>query len=268
MSLSSSLSAFRQVWREDAQLARLGPGRGRLLAMHYRGRLEARLGRAPKVDRLHFEHFSRRIDLSLSAPYLGALKGVFLDLEYDCSGLFEQRPLRILDLGANIGMGVLTLSCQFPEAEFVCVEPDPRNLGLLGTNLQQNGIQAKIVAAAVASSSGKAALRFNHDPTCSRLESLPEQDLHELTSVDLVTVPEVIGRFGWSSVDLVKIDIEGAEDEILSSDNEWLGSVGAIILEIHPVTTPAKILSYIERYGFSIRRHGSGREPVYFCERT
>jgi two-component system response regulator AtoC len=99
------------------------------------------------------------------------------------------------------------------------------------------------------------------------LESLPEQDLHDLTGVDMVTVPDVLDRAGWKTVDLLKIDIEGAEDEILSAKNEWLENVGAIILEIHPITSPAKILSYIEGYGFSVRRHGSGREPVYLCER-
>lgn len=267
MSISSSLSALRQVWREDAEFARLGPRRGSLLAMHYRGRIEARLERTPKVDRLRFEHFSRTIDLTLSAPYLGALKGVFLDVEYDCSGLFNPPPLRILDLGANIGMGSLSLACQFPEAEFVCVEPDPRNLGLLKTNLHQNGIRAEIVPAAVGVVSGKSSLRFNNDPTCSRLDSLPEQDLHDLTGVDMVTVPEVLARAGWKTVDLLKIDIEGAEDEILSAKNDWLENVGAIILEIHPITTPGNILSYIKGYGFSIRRHGGGREPVYLCER-
>jgi FkbM family methyltransferase len=268
MSFASSCSAFRQVWREDRELARLGPCRGRLLAMHYRGRIEARFDLPQKVGTLHLKHFSRMIDLTLSAPYLGALKGVFLDVEYDCSGVFERPPRRILDLGANIGMGALTFSCQFPGAEFVCVEPDPRNLDLLRTNLDQNGIRAEIVPAAVAVASGKSSLRFNSDPTCSRLESLPEQDLHELTGVDLVTVPEVLERVGWETVDLVKIDIEGAEDEILSSNNEWLEKVGAIILEIHPITTPEKIFAYIKDYGFSVRRHGSGREPVYFCERS
>lgn len=267
MSVTSSLSAFKQIFHEDRDLARLGVPRGRLLAMHYRGRIEARFGLTPKIGTFRFEHFSRTIDLSLSAPYLGALKGVFLDREYDCQGLFETPPRRILDLGANIGMGALTLSCQFPEAELVCVEPDPRNLGLLKANLDQNGIASMVVPAAVGAMAGTVNLRFNDDPTCSRLESLPEQDLHEMTTVDLVTVPQILGLVGWERVDLVKIDIEGAEDEILSTNHGWLEKVGAIILEIHPITTPGKILSYVKEFGFSVRRHGDGREPVYLCRR-
>ena len=267
MSLSSSLSAFRQVWREDAQLARLGPGRGRLLAMHYRGRLEARLGRAPKVDRLHFEHFSRRIDLSLSAPYLGAFKGVFLDAEYDCSRCLESLPLRIVDLGANIGMGSLSLASQFPEAEFVCVEPDPRNLELLQANLTANGLTADVVAAAVGPVPGRLDLRLDADPTCSALETSPMHDLSKATSVEVVTVPDLLARRGWDSVDLMKIDIEGTEEPLLAAENAWLEQVGAIVLEIHPNTTPEVIGSSLAPFGFQLTRIGSGREPVFFASR-
>ena len=64
-------------------------------------------------------------------------------------------------------------------------------------------------------------------------------------------------------MDLIRIDIEGAEDQIVWSSNEWLGKVGAIILKIHPITTPEKIFAYIKDYGFSVRRHGSGHEPVF-----
>ena len=83
MSFASYWSAFRQVWREDRQFAYLGPRRLSLLAMHYRGRCEARFDLLPKVGTEYLKHFSRMIDLTFSAPYLGALEGVFLDVKYD-----------------------------------------------------------------------------------------------------------------------------------------------------------------------------------------
>lgn len=267
MSFASSCSAFRQVWREDRELARLGPSRGRLLALHYRGRIEARLGHAPKVVSLRFRHFSRLLELRLSSPYLGAFKGVFLDVEYDCAGLLESPPRRILDLGANIGMGSLSLACQFPGAEFVCVEPDPRNLALLEHNLRLNELDAAVVAAAVGAEPGKLDLRFDADPTCSALETSPMHDLSKTTEVEVGTVPDLLANKGWESVDLVKIDIEGTEDPLLSTDNAWLAKVGAIVLEIHPNTTPEAIASYLEPYGFHLARIGHGREPVYFASR-
>lgn len=267
MSLRSSLLGFLKVWREDRAFARLGPGSGRLLGMHYRGRLEARCSWTPRMETLRIEHFSRTIELTLSAPYLGAMQGVFLDLEYDCSGLFETPPRRILDLGANIGMGALTLSCQFPEAEFLCVEPDPRNLDLLKANLDRNGVESKIVPAAVGSAAGTLRLRFDADPTCSALETSPMHDLAHSTEVKVMTVPDLLRERGWDRVDLMKIDIEGTEDPLLLEENEWLEKVNAIILEIHPNTTPERIANGLSGFGFSLRRHGHGREPVYLATR-
>ncbi len=268
MSFASSWSAFRQVWREDRELARLGPSRGCLLSLHYRGRVEARLGRAAKVVSLRFWHFSRPLELRLSSPYLGAFKGVFLDVEYDGTGLFESPPRRILDLGANIGMGSLSLACQFPVAEFLCVEPDPRNLALLETNLHVNLLDAEIVAAAVGAAPGKLKLRFDVDPTCSALETSPMHDLSNATEVQVMTVPDLLAKKGWETVDLVKIDIEGTEEQLLSSHNEWLTRAGAILLEIHPNTTPEAIASYLAPFGFHLERIGHGREPVYFASRN
>jgi len=267
MSFASSYSAFRQVWREDRELARVGPGRGSLLLLHYRGRLEARLGLVPKVVLLVFRHFSRLLEIHLSSSYLGAFKGVFLDAEYDCGALFENPPRRILDLGANIGMGSLSLACQFADAAFVCVEPDPRNLDLLERNLRLNRLNAVVVAAAVGAETGKLHLRFDADPTCSALETSPMHELSEMVAVEVMTVPDLLAINGWESVDLVKIDIEGSEDLLLSNENAWLEKVGAIVLEIHPNTTPEAIASYLEPYGFHLVRIGHGREPVYFASR-
>lgn len=235
--------------------------------MHYRGRVEARLGLAPKTFLLKFRHFSRSLDLGLSSPYLGAFKGVFLDTEYDCSGLLESPPRRIVDLGANIGMGSLSLESQFPGAEFICVEPDPRNLSLLETNLQINDLDAEIVAAAVGTTPGKLDLRFDADPTCSALETSPMHDLSNSTAVEVVTIPDLLARKGWETIDLMKIDIEGTEDQLLSGNNAWLAKVEAIVLEIHPNTTPEKIASYLQPFGFRLIRIGHGREPVYFASR-
>jgi FkbM family methyltransferase len=267
MSLSSSLTALVETFRDDAILAGLGARRGELMTLHYGGRWAARFGNTPKERTLRFRHLGRTVEIRLSAPYLGAFKGIFFDLEYDAWERFQTPPRRILDLGANIGMGTISLSCQFPEATFVCVEPDPRNLPILETNLQANAINARIIPKAAGPGPGRLNLRFGDNPTCSALETSQMHQLTDRTEVEVTTIPALLDEAGWDSVDLVKIDIEGSEDELLSSNNGWLSSVGAILLEIHPNTTPEKIGSCLSPYGFSLRRHGHGREPVYVATR-
>jgi FkbM family methyltransferase len=267
MSLSSSLAALVETFRDDALLAGLGERRGQLMALHYGGRWAARFGINARERTLRFRHLDRPVEIRLSAPYLGAFKGIFFDLEYDARERFKSPPRRILDLGANIGMGAISLACQFPDATFVCVEPDPRNLPILASNLEANAVPAKIIPMAAGPRPGRLKLRFGDDPTCSALESSQMHQLTETTEVEVTTVPVLLAGAGWDFVDLVKIDIEGSEEELLSIDNGWLSKVGALLLEIHPNTTPERIGSFLNPHGFTLRRHGRGREPVYFATR-
>jgi FkbM family methyltransferase len=267
MSLSSSLASLVETIRDDALLAGLGARRGEVLTMHYGGRWAARSGREPRPRTLRFRHLGRPVEIRLSAPYLGAFKGIFFDLEYDARSCFTNPPRRILDLGANIGMGTISLSCQFPDAAFVCVEPDPRNTPILGANLAANAIRATIVPKAAGPNPGRLDLRFGDNPTCSALESSQMHHLSDRTEVEVTTIPALLDEAGWDSVDLVKIDIEGSEDELLAINNGWLSRVGAILLEIHPNTTPERIGAFLASHGFTLRRQGHGREPVYFASR-
>jgi len=267
MSISSSINAFKIAVAENRQFRKMGGGSLDLLHLHYRGRFEERFHWKPQERSFHFRHFDREIRIKMSAPYLGAFKGVFLDAEYDCRRLLTLAPKRILDLGANIGMGAISLASQYPKAEIACVEPDPRNVNLLEHNLRENKINATVLKAAIGPRSGTTRLRFGQNPTCSALASSPMHDLDQETEVDLVTVAHVMDCLQWSSIDLVKIDIEGAEDELFSADCDWLHAVGAMILEIHPNTTPDRIQSQIESFRFSLERTGNGREPVYFASK-
>lgn len=268
MSLSTSITALKETVNENRQFQQMGAGSYDLLRLHYQGRLEDRLRLRPKNTSFRFRHFDRWVDLQISAPYLGAFKGVFLDREYNCTNLLKTPPKRILDLGANIGMGTISLACQFPDAEFICVEPDSRNLEKLKVNLSSNNVKAEIIAAAVGSEVGTTSLRFGQNPTCSAIEFSPMHELENSMVVNLITVQKIIELFDWPSIDLVKIDIEGAEDELLSHTAEWLSCTGALVLEIHPNTTAEKIQSYIKKFGFSLNRVGRGREPVYFALRV
>ena len=70
----------------------------------------------------------------------------FLELG-ECTGIpLAYPPKRILTLGANIGLGVICLRDEFPDAE--AAEADPRNFELLARNLEQNQVKAQLIAAA------------------------------------------------------------------------------------------------------------------------
>jgi FkbM family methyltransferase len=268
MNVIRSIRAFSEVCREDADFRALGRPPGWSVFFHYLGRWYDRRGAAMPVKNLVFSYRGQRLKFAMTDMYIGAFKGIFNDKEYDCAARFEQAPRRILDLGGNIGFGAVFFSRIFPEAKLAVVEPDPRNLPLLRKNLGLNGVSATVIEGAIGSAAGTLKLRYGVNPTCSSLAGTGLHELSDTVEVAVTTVPEVMARAGWDQIDLVKIDIEGAEEELLASDNQWLAKVGAIIMEIHPNTTIERLNGYLAPFGFSLKRFGTGREPVYFAKKA
>jgi len=55
-------------------------------------------------------------------------------------------------------------------------------------------------------------------------------------SVKALTVNDLLDNYGLERIDILKIDIEGAEKEVFSNSSSWLGKVDAIIIELHEHT--------------------------------
>tara|TARA_B100002051_G_C16647159_1_gene591869 strand:- start:131 stop:958 length:828 start_codon:yes stop_codon:yes gene_type:complete len=231
-------------------------------------RLSSRFPYRPSIKELRIE-LNRTYKLSIMPNQFGMM-AEFLELG-ECKGIpLESSPARVLTLGANIGLGVICLRDEFPEAELVAVEADPRNFELLSRNLQQNNVDARLISAAASVHGGELlALRLFDNTTCSTL--IAEDGFHPghqaVVQVPTLSMDQLLSSAGWDSVDLLKIDIEGAEDELLSVDNQWLEKVGVLMLEIHPNTTPVKIESYLRPFGFVLERHHNSLEPVFVAYR-
>jgi FkbM family methyltransferase len=269
MALQSSLQAF-WAFSKDYRLLPFQP-RIRQFPKYLWSYVAAALARRSdsSSSSQHFSlHLSKPVELSLQPEHFGMVKGILQDGEYNNLPL-PAPPKTIMDLGANIGLAALVLHDHHPQAQFCCVEADPRNHELLLRNLSTNSVPAQIVAAAVGPEPGLLSLRFGQDSTCSTLidESMIHPGLHEQITVPIVTMVELLKTMGWQRVDLLKIDIEGAEEDLLKSSPSWLEYVGTIVMEIHPNTTPERIADYLKPHGFRLQRHRAGREPVYVATR-
>lgn len=138
---------------------------------------------------------------------------------------------RILDLGANIGMATVYLSRLFPRAEIACVEPSPYNVPLLKRAVALNGIRARVFEAAVGAESGTVDLYIAAHPECNSV--YPVEDSLKVIPVPVMPVPQIMSEMGWDTIDVLKIDIEGAEKDVLRRNNSWLRNVRVITGESH-----------------------------------
>jgi FkbM family methyltransferase len=148
-------------------------------------------------------------------------------------------PLRhnlIVDAGAYIGTVSVILARAFPTATIVAIEPSQENFSVLKKNTIR---YPNIIAlnAALAPIEGYAPF-FDHEGGpwgYSLLEtttygSPSPKMLHE---VQLVTIPQILQRFSASGIDLLKLDIEGAEKDLLANAPTWVSNTRVIAAELH-----------------------------------
>ena len=153
----------------------------------------------------------------------------------------------MVDVGGNIGLYALLAAKLVGDTGTVhSFEPEPRNAARLRANLALNGFaNVEVFEAAVYSEPGTVALnvfdaRFNAWHSIGR-PSLPDPadarrtiEPTETRDVPAVTLDDHCARHGMSRIDLLKIDVEGAEVDVLGGARTLLAShaVRAILFEI------------------------------------
>ena len=55
---------------------------------------------------------------------------------------------------------------------------------------------------------------------------------------------ELMRRYSLSSIDVLKVDIEGAEQQVSADSAAWIDRVGAIIIELHEAIAPGRSRSF------------------------
>ena len=150
----------------------------------------------------------------------------------------------LLDLGANIGMTSVWLAKKFSFTQVIAVEPDPNNAALVRQNLELNGITSQVLEAAIGPKEGPA--RFES----SELSNLGRLSEDGSSVVPMINVDTIIKKFEVKSFALIKIDIEGGEQDLFDGPTPWLARTHAIIIEFHPTVDHARIIRVVCSHGF------------------
>jgi FkbM family methyltransferase len=155
-------------------------------------------------------------------------------------------PRTIIDLGAHIGLTTLYFASKAPGARFICVEPVPSNAELLRRNVRVLP-QAVTVEAAVTKTSGTVAFDDTR-PTWGGGITRGGR-----LRVEAISIDDLIMRYApEGTIDLLKMDIEGAEADVLSGPMHWLDRVSCIVAELHPPFTLEHFRGLMITRGFDI----------------
>lgn len=171
-------------------------------------------------------------------------------------------PVRtIVDAGVNIRLTSLYFVQAFPECRILAVEPDPDNFEVLVHNIRSLKNRVECVWAAFWPVDEP--LQMDPEPfrggrewarTVRRLEEPARKG--SLGRIPVVTPADADARLGGGGVDLLKMDIEGAEAEFFADAERCrnlLARTGAIAIEVHPErVNPHEVLFALDEAGFVV----------------
>jgi FkbM family methyltransferase len=164
----------------------------------------------------------------------------------------------IIDLGANIGLATLYFASQYSASQLFAVEPNPANYALLNVNLQALVDSGRCQTLNAAIWQQEMLLVANPLPSPNRYNcfSVREPLSGEPCSIPLIKgmpIESVISASGFSTVDILKVDIEGAEVQLFRGNLDWLKRVRALLIEFHDESRQKSDFDAImRRYHFRI----------------
>lgn len=175
-----------------------------------------------------------------------------------------RRGAVVVDLGANRGAfshAMLERGCKV-----IAVEPSPATFA---TILEHPRLEKFNIA--IGDTPGVLPLHISDNPEATSLAVQPKANYVDTIDITVETLPDFCARVGVENIDILKIDIEGAEIGVLSTLPEsFLAKVGQVTVEFHAftgVSTNAEVdavISRMRQMGFVPRWWRVQRDDVLF----
>lgn len=160
-------------------------------------------------------------------------------------------PNYIIDAGSNTGFASLFFKLKFPKSKIITLEIETENVKMIRKNLQkfsdidiiQKGLFNK-----------KTFFKIEDPYKATNSFVIKEVSKNEKYDIESITIDEIITLKKIETIDVLKIDIEGAEKDLFEKNYEnWLPKVKIIMIETHDRMIPKcsySVMKSLNEYNF------------------
>ncbi|BAU66582.1 FkbM family methyltransferase [Stanieria sp. NIES-3757] len=208
------------------------------------------LEKQPRYQKKKVQLLGRDFKIADSFSFFHSYREIFIDQIYKFNSSSEA-PV-IVDCGANCGTSILYFKDIYPKANIIGVEADPNIFSILESNIRSaNYEDVTLLNKAVSKEAGTIDF-FSEGADGGRIH--PLEDSQAKFEVECIKLDQLLEE----PVDFLKIDIEGAETEVICDANK-LDNVSQLFIEYHSFKdteqTLGQILDKLTAYGFRYYIH-------------
>lgn len=160
-------------------------------------------------------------------------------------------PNNIIDAGSNTGFAALFFKLKYPKAKIISLEIENGNINMIGKNLR-NFDNIEIIQKGLFNK--KAFFKIEDPFHATNSFVIKEVAKGEKYDVESITIDEIMTTSKIETIDILKIDIEGAEKDLFEKNYEnWLPKVKIIMVETHDRMIPNcsyAVMKAVNEYNF------------------
>lgn len=200
---------------------------------------------------LRIRSLPRPVVLRAGTSDMAVFGQVFLERQYD--GLPVRDPRVIVDAGANVGLASLFFLRKYPNARVIALEPDPENLPVAEENLRPYRDRCVLLPGALWSAGTELAIKRSRDHWATQVvaDSAAEGKVTAYSLADLTRM------FDLPAIDLLKVDIEGAEAEVFGAGGPAvLDGVRCCAIELHGTACRDAFFAAARKHPFRFYEQG------------
>jgi FkbM family methyltransferase len=173
----------------------------------------------------------RHVHLRKGSTDFKVFRQIMVFGQYNISRITTKDVKTIVDLGSNIGLSVLHFKSRYPQALIIAVEPEASNFQLLQKNVKG---QSNVYCFNNAIWHSNKDLSIYDSGLGEYGYRVVDGNNKPVGTTEAITINDIIEKFQLTTIDILKIDIEGAEKELFTYNYEnWLPKVRCIVIELH-----------------------------------
>ncbi|WP_187269502.1 FkbM family methyltransferase [Flagellimonas hymeniacidonis] len=212
-----------------------------------------------KTERVFLPNSDIPLKLRSRTSDIPTFRHIFMEKQYHIS--LDFKPQFIVDAGANIGLAAIYFINKHPHSKMVCIEPEDSNFELLQKNIKEYpNITALKKALSSINDQEINLIDSGHGKWGFMTELAKESRENTGGLLRTISVDEIMKQNDLETIDILKIDIEGAEKELFESNTEnWLPKTRCLIIELHDrkkAGCSTSLFRAISKYDFSFSHKG------------